>query len=280
MNSKKIIAFVQLSRPINIFITLASIPVACWIAGGMMHDSLIILLAALTGVLVTAGANALNDSFDIEIDRINRPNRPLPLGVLTQRNAQQMWFIVSLSAICINVFINPLALLIVIFAVVLLYYYSARLKRTIIAGNIVVGLMTGMAFIYGGVMVGHIERALVPAVFAFLINFARELVKDVEDMEGDRKEHAVTLPVKYGVRPALILATLSLLTLISITCAVVVFSVYHSAFMYIVLVADILMCVSVVMMWQGSSSINMRRVSGNLKLSMIIGLMAIIAGSV
>jgi geranylgeranylglycerol-phosphate geranylgeranyltransferase len=264
-----------LSRPVNIFIILASIPVACWIAGGTTHDSLFIFLAALTGALVMAGANAINDSFDIEIDRINRPNRPLPLGVLTQRNAQQMWFIVSVTAICINVFINPL----VVFAVALLYYYSARLKRTIVAGNVVVGLMTGMAFIYGGAIVGHIERALVPAVFAFLINFARELVKDVEDMEGDRKEHAVTLPVKYGVRPSLILATLSLLTLISITCAVVKYSVYHSAFMYIVFVADILMCVSGVMMWQGSSSINMRRVSSNLKISMVIGLMAIIAGS-
>ncbi len=94
-------------------------------------------------------------------------------------------------------------MLIVIFAVVLLYYYSARLKRTIIAGNVVVGFMTGMAFIYGGTTVGHVERALIPAIFAFLINFARELVKDVEDIEGDKKEQAVTLPVKYGIRPAL-----------------------------------------------------------------------------
>ena len=279
MTIKRYSKFVQLSRPVNIFITLASIPVACWIAGGTTHNSLIILLAALTGALVTAGANAINDSFDIDIDRINRPDRPLPLGVLTQRNAQQMWFIVSLTAICINVFINPLALLIVILAVVLLYYYSARLKRTIITGNVVVGFMTGMAFIYGGATVGHIERALVPAVFAFLINFARELVKDVEDIEGDRKEHAVTLPVKYGIKPTLLLATLSLLTLISITFVVVKYSVYHSAFMYIVSVADILMCVSGVAMWQSSSSINMRRVSSNLKLSMVIGLIAIIAGS-
>jgi len=280
MNSKKLKAFIQLSRPVNIFIILASIPVACWIAGGTTQDSLSIFLAALTGALVMAGANAINDSFDIEIDRINRPDRPLPLGVLTQRNAQQMWFIVSVAAICINVFINPLALFIVIFAVVLLYYYSARLKRTIVAGNVVVGLMTGMAFIYGGAIVGHIERALVPAVFAFLINFARELVKDVEDIEGDRKEHAVTLPVKYGIRPSLILTALSLLMLISITFVVIKYSVYHSAFMYIVFIADIFMCVSGVMMWQDSSASTMKRVSSILKLSMVIGLLAIIAGSV
>ncbi len=78
MNSEKLKAFVQLSRPVNILIIVASIPVACWIAGGTIQDLFIIFLAALTGALVTAGANAINDSFDIEIDRINRPDRPLP----------------------------------------------------------------------------------------------------------------------------------------------------------------------------------------------------------
>jgi geranylgeranylglycerol-phosphate geranylgeranyltransferase len=279
MNSKKLKAYIQISRPVNIFIIIASIPVACWIAGGRLQDLIIIFLAALTGALVMTGANAINDSFDIEIDRINRPDRPLPLGLLTQRNAQQIWFVVSVFAICINVFINSIALFIVIFAVLLLYYYSARLKRTIIAGNVVVGLMTGMAFIYGGAIVGHIERALIPAAFAFLINFARELVKDVEDIEGDRKEHAVTLPVRYGIKPALVIATISLLTLIGIICAVIKSSLYSSTFMYLVFVADIFMCVSIAMMWRSSSPVNMRRVSNILKLSMVIGLFAIIAGS-
>jgi geranylgeranylglycerol-phosphate geranylgeranyltransferase len=280
MNSKKLKAFIQLSRPVNVLITVASIPVACWIAGGTVQYLSIFFLAALTGALVAAGANAINDSFDMEIDRINRPDRPLPLGILTQRNAKQMWFAVSAIAICINVFVNSLALLIVCFAVILLYYYSAQLKRTVIAGNFVVGFMTGMAFIYGGAAVGHIERAIIPAVLAFLVNFARELVKDVEDIEGDKKENAVTLPVKYGIKPALLLATFLILILIGVTFAVIKYSVYHSAFMYIVLIADFLMCFSEVIMWRDSSPVNARRVSSILKLSMVIGLVAIIAGSV
>ena len=82
---------------------------------------------------------------------------------------------------------NSAALLIVVLSIALLYFYSARLKRTVLIGNLVIGLMTGMAFIYGGVVVGRMERAVVPAIFAFLVNLARELLKDVEDMEGDRK---------------------------------------------------------------------------------------------
>ena len=280
MNSKKLKAYFQLSRPVNAIITFVSIPVAFWIAGGVLSSWLFILLAGLTGALVAAGANAINDAFDIDIDRINRPDRPLPRGALTIQDAQKMWLIVSIVALGINLFLNLTALLIVMLTIALLYLYSARLKRTVLLGNIVIGLMTGMAFIYGGVVAGRIEHAVVPAIFAFLINLARELLKDIEDMEGDRKEHAVTLPIKYGIAPALVLATASLLILIGTTIVVSIYQLYHSAFLFIVIIADCLICVSIILMWRDRSSMAMRRVSTILKISMVIGLISIIVGSI
>jgi len=279
MNSKKLRAFIQLSRPVNVLITFVSIPVACWIAGGAASSWLFFFLAGVMGALVTAGANAINDAFDIDIDRINRPNRPLPRGALTPRDARRMWLILSVAALGINLFLNVAALIIAILSIALLYFYSARLKRTVLIGNVVIGLMTGMAFIYGGVVVGRVERAVVPAIFAFFVNLARELLKDVEDMEGDRKENAVTLPVKYGVIPALVLATASLLLLIGTTIAVSIFALYNSMFLFIVLVADILTCVSILFMWRDHSSAAIRHVSTMLKIIIIIGLISIIAGS-
>jgi geranylgeranylglycerol-phosphate geranylgeranyltransferase len=279
MNSEKVKAFVQLSRPLNLLITVLSIPVACWIAGGTTHDWLSIVLAALTGVFVAAGANAINDAFDIDIDRINRPDRPLPRGALTQLDARRLWLVVSSCAMILNLFINLLALFIVVNAVIILYFYSAKLKRTVFIGNLVVALMTGMAFIYGGSTVGSIKRAVVPALFAFLINLARELIKDVEDIAGDRREHAMTLPIHYGIKPALALATLFLLLLISTTVLAVQFSMYQISFFYIVLAADILILSTIGMMWYNDSPKQMRRVSNTLKMSMMIGLAAIIVGS-
>jgi geranylgeranylglycerol-phosphate geranylgeranyltransferase len=279
MNSKKLAAYFQLSRPVNVLITFVSIPVACWISGGTSLPWFVILFAGSTGALVAAGANAINDVFDIDIDRINRPDRPLPCGALTQYEAKRMWLIVSAAAFGINLFLNSAALLVAVFSVALLYFYSARLKRTVFVGNLVIGLMTGMAFIYGGVVAGSIERGIVPAIFAFLVNLARELLKDVEDMEGDRIENAVTLPVKYGVKPPLMLATASLLLLIIATITAACFTLYSFAFLYIVLVADCLIGVSILMMWLDHSSTAMRRVSTILKISMIVGLLSIIAGS-
>jgi len=280
MNSNKLIAYIQISRPVNVLITFVSIPVACWIAGGAVSAWLSILLAGTTGALVAAGANAINDAFDIDIDRVNRPDRPLPRGALTVQDAQRIWLIVSITALVINLFLNSTALLIVVLSIVLLYYYSARLKRTVLTGNIVVALMTSMAFIYGGVVVEKIERAVVPAIFAFLVNLARELLKDVEDMEGDRRENAVTLPIKYGVKKALVLATVLILVLICITIAAAVNNFYNSTFLYIVLFTDCLMCVSIILMWRDYSIKTMRRASTILKVSMIFGLISIIAGSI
>jgi len=84
MNSKKPAAYVQLSRPVNVLITFVSIPVACLDCGRTASAWFFILMAGTTGALVAAGANAVNDAFDIDIDRINRPDRPLPRGALTQ----------------------------------------------------------------------------------------------------------------------------------------------------------------------------------------------------
>ena len=279
MNFNKLKAYIHLSRPVNVLITFVSIPVACWIAGGTTVPWFAVLFAGTTGALVTAGANAINDVFDIDIDRINRPDRPLPSGALTPFEAKRMWLIVSAAAFGLNLFLNSAALLITVFSIALLYFYSARFKRTVLVGNLVVGLMTGMAFIYGSVVAGKIERGVVPALFAFLVNLARELLKDVEDVKGDRIEKAMTMPVRYGATPSLILATASLLLLIAATITVALFHWYPIVFFYIVLAADCLMCVSMILMWLDHSSASMRRVSTVLKISMILGLVSIIAGS-
>jgi len=280
MNSKKLKAYFQLSRPVNILITFVSIPVACWIAGGTASSWFLYLLAGITGALIAAGANAINDAFDIDIDRINRPDRPLPRGALTPHDAWWMWLILSIAALIINLFLNLVALLIVVLSIILLYFYSARLKRKVLIGNLVIGLMTGMAFIYGGVVVGRMDHAIVPAVFAFFVNLARELLKDIEDMEGDRKENAITLPVKYGVTLTLVLATISLLILIGTTIAASISALYNPVFSFIVLIADCLMCVSIILMWRDHSSTAIGYVSTILKIIMIIGLISIIAGSI
>jgi len=279
MLSKKLKAYVDLTRPVNVAITMLSIPAASILAGGNLKQWFEILVAALTGGFVAAAANSINDFFDVEIDRINKPGRPIPRGDASKKEAWIEWLSLSIVAVLLNLMLNDYALGIVVFAVVTLYWYSALFKRTVIAGNLVVGLMTGMAFVYGAVVVGNPGKAVVPALFAFLINVAREVIKDIEDVEGDRAEHAATLPVKYGTRPALWLATVSIVVLIATTIVAFWRGLYTVLYLYPVLVVDILLLIVTIWMWRDQKPATMSRLSNGLKLCMILGLGALFVGS-
>lgn len=278
MNSK-LTAYFELTRPLNVLITFLSIAAACVLAGGTVALWLNILFASLAGALIAAGANTINDYFDVDIDRINKPHRPLPRGAVTPTEAWVLWLRLSLVGILLNVFLNSGALLIAVIAAVALYAYSAYFKRTILAGNVLVGIMTGLAFVYGGVVVGDLKRAIIPAMFAFLINVAREIIKDVEDVEGDAIEEAHTFPVRHGVKPALILATVILLALVATTLVPYHLQIYGLTYLIVVLIVDAAILFVVISMWLNSSPMNLAKLSYILKVNMLIGLVAIFLGS-
>jgi geranylgeranylglycerol-phosphate geranylgeranyltransferase len=279
MLSRKLRAYIDLTRPPNVAITLLSIPAASILAGATTRQWLEVGIAALTGGFVAAAANSINDYFDVEIDKINKPTRPIPRGDATKQEARLEWLVLSIVAVVLNFFLNIYALGIVLFAVVILYWYSALFKRTIIIGNLVVALMTGMAFIYGAVVVGNLKRAIMPAIFAFLINIAREVIKDIEDMEGDRKGKAITLPVRYGTAPALWLASVAIALLIATTIAAYELKAYTILYLYPVLFVDILLLAVMILMWRDQTPSTMNRLSNGLKVCMVVGLLAIFLGS-
>ena len=74
------------------------------------------------------------------------------------------------------------------------------MKRIILLGNFIVAFLTGLAFIYGGIAVNNFKYAVIPAIFAFLINFIREIVKDMEDIEGDKSAGIFSFPYLYGFK--------------------------------------------------------------------------------
>ncbi|MEK6651162.1 MAG: geranylgeranylglycerol-phosphate geranylgeranyltransferase [Bacteroidota bacterium] len=271
-------AYLSLIRPLNLLITFVSIIAAAVLAGGGWADVIPMVLAGVAGVAIAAGANAVNDYFDDEIDRINRPDRPIPSGALTKSHAWRFWQIASAAGCLCGLAIGLWPFVITVGSVVLLYAYSRSLKATPLAGNIVVGGMTGMAFIFGGAAIGAADRAVVPAVFAFLVNVAREVVKDIEDRHGDAHHRVVTLPVRFGVRPAQVVTSLSLVLLVVVTVLAYVHDQYDHVYFRIVLVADAMLLYVALAVWWGETPAHMRRLSLLLKATMVVGLAAIFFG--
>jgi len=155
--------------------------------------------------LVSAAALILNDYFDVESDRINAPQRPLPAGLVTERDVLLLGAIVTLLGLGLSYLIGPTALLIAGLVWVVGFLYNWRLKQTGLAGNLMVSFSVGMTFIYGGVVAG---RPLVPivwffAVLALLINLGEEIAADAMDAAGDRQTHSRSLAIRLGSEKAL-----------------------------------------------------------------------------
>jgi geranylgeranylglycerol-phosphate geranylgeranyltransferase len=274
----RLYSFLLLSRPVNVIIAAASIVIAIVICGSL-DFSLAVVAAVLSCALITAAANAINDYFDIEIDRINKPNRPLPSGMLEPRAALIFSASCFAGGLLLSVLINFIALLIAVCTSILLYYYSARLKRTVLFGNIVVSLATALAFVYGGVAVGHPYHAIVPACFAFMMHLGREIIKDMEDMEGDKTQQAFTFPVKFGLEPSRWSVTIIFNFLILMTVAPFILN-YYGLWYFIIVMAgvDTLLIFSIIRIWTAPERRIFRQLSELLKVDMFIGLLAIYAG--
>jgi geranylgeranylglycerol-phosphate geranylgeranyltransferase len=198
--------YVTITRPVNSLAAGIAAIVAYLIATGTIIPETLLLFAVVA--LVTAAGNVINDYFDVEIDRVNRPHRPIPSGQVTLPAARAYAVTLFLAGILACIPTNALCIAIAVFNSVLLVVYAARLKRAPLVGNIAVSYLSASMFLFGGALGGYsgMYRVMPFAVMSFFAMLARELVKDAEDVEGDRASGAVTLPILRGIPVTMYLA--------------------------------------------------------------------------
>ena len=275
----KILNLIKLTRPLNFAITFFSIIVGAVLCINGEYSSIKIVLAAISGGLTASSGNVINDIYDLEIDKINRPDRPLSGGKLKLKEAKIFYVILNLLAIILSYLVNLNAFIIVLAAIILLIFYSYQLKGIPILGNFIVSLMTGLAFIFGGVSVNNYSYAIIPALFAFLINFIREIVKDIEDIEGDSKMGVSTFPSRFGIKASQFFVLALSILLIAATFYPFVFHIYKIEYFIIVMaIVNSLLVYIVKSLFENVSIKNLNKLSFLLKLDMILGLIAIYLG--
>ncbi|MCX6142160.1 MAG: geranylgeranylglycerol-phosphate geranylgeranyltransferase [Ignavibacteriales bacterium] len=269
----------QLVRPVNVVIVFVTIVVAGILAKPVGSDVVWILVAGLSGALIAAGGNAINDLFDVNVDEINRPDRPLPRETVTLDQARALWRYTSGAGLALSALLGIWNFLLAAVWVGGLYVYSRQLKGTVLIGNLTVAFMTGMAFPFGALVVGRPSLGLYPGLFAFLANLAREILKDVEDVNGDATANIETLPVKHGAGAGLLAATIVLGVLVLFTVVPVMAGVYNYTYLLFVLLVDVGLAFVGVSFWFDATLSNLRRLSLILKACMVGGLFAIFMGS-
>lgn len=277
--SEKLKSILRVARPVNIIIIFISVLIAAAICLTGKIPELNVLLAAFSAALAAASGNIINDIYDIEIDKINRPLRPLPSGKITEKEAYTLYFVLLILSISFSLIISYLAFIIVIISDLLLLLYAKYLKRIPLIGNITVAFLTGMVFIFGGVVVENPVAAIVPAVFAFLINLIREIVKDMQDFEGDEKVGVKTIPVKFGFQKSKFIILFISLALILYTLYPFISQLYRVEYFIVVMVIVnpiLVYCLKILI--EDHASKNLNKISNLLKLSMVFGLIAIFLG--
>ncbi|MFQ5863964.1 MAG: geranylgeranylglycerol-phosphate geranylgeranyltransferase [bacterium] len=278
MNSK-LPSYFQLTRPINLILGVLSIFIGAFITG-TIQPLANVLLACISGGLVMAGGYVINDYFDVEIDRANKPWRPLSSNQVKIQEAVIFSIILFVLGIFLSIFIHSIAFLVAVFTSLGLILYSAKLKRTVLLGNLAVSLFSALAFVYGALSVGRWRASLIPAGFAFLFHLGREIIKDVEDLSGDEACSAHTLPVRFGQKAAFVMATWVFAILIVFTFLPYLFGIYGKGYFWIVLIGvDLVLILTLVLIWSRPVGYNLARISMILKADMFVGLTAIYVGT-
>jgi geranylgeranylglycerol-phosphate geranylgeranyltransferase len=238
----------------------------------------LLVLAAASTALVTAGGNVLNDLEDIEGDRINHPDRPLVTGAISVQGARMLavgLFAAGIEVALPVILVEPLVGVILAVALAAMLGYEFRLKAAGLGGNLLIALLTGLVFLYGGAAAGD-ALVLAPfAAMAFLATASREVIKDMEDVEGDVGRR--TLPKTHGLALAGAVARASVAAAIALSFVPLFWFVHVTSlagiiYLALVVAADAVFVVSVATLpkrlhWEQTMS----------KLAMTIALFAFLA---
>ena len=145
----------------------------------------------------TAAGNAYNDYFDREVDKKAHPERPLPSGTVTPYGTALSAVVLFALSAALSVFVNLWSVTIVVTSILVMVGYERFLKAEGLGGNLAISWLTGALFLFGGSAVDSLGLAWILAALAFLATLGREIVKDIQDIEGDRGSR-VTLPMRIG----------------------------------------------------------------------------------
>ncbi len=269
---RTILNLIIVMRPHNVAAALLSVAVGFAMTGSTRRPWLMFAAAAFA----TAAGNAINDIYDVDIDRVNKPRRPLAAGTLRVTAAIALYAFFSAAAVFLMLFLPGDAAAWIGVWIVLLHVYSWRLKRMYLVGNVLVSAVAGSGFLLGARVGGDVAAGAVPAAFTFLFVMAREIVKDTDDIEGDRACGAKTFPIVSGRRAALATALAIFLVLCFALPVPAFIGMYGLAYALVMMLSVVpMLLVSIGIILKGRS---LGTVSTLLKIGMFFGCLAFYFG--
>ena len=285
-------AYFKILRPDEAL--MMALPVVIIAIVGHVYTISVILATLLVYCMAGAG-NIINDVFDHEIDAVNKPDRPIPSGKISLKNAGIYAAILDSIAILLGVIISCLIhnfvfLAIIIASAVIIYMYSRYFKAMPMIGNIVVGVMIGLCFVVGGLILlcetedwTIFKISVYIGLLAAVANVARELVKDMEDIHGDELGGARTFPILFGKKVSSVIVMILLAVAVAVCILLYTSGLFNIAYLVIIIIPVVLCLYSVVSLFASKfepDEATCAKEALFLKIAMAVSLLAIIIGSI
>ncbi|MBQ2666495.1 UbiA family prenyltransferase [Methanobrevibacter sp.] len=277
--------YIEILRPGNALMGAISIILVAIIDRTI---SIPIILAMIAVFFETAAGNVINDYFDYKIDLINKPERPIPSGRISLKNGKNYAYFLFFAGTVCGFLIsyltsNWIPFIIVLIADAILYLYAYKLKTTPLIGNLAVGFMTGFGFVFGGFTINNpdiITTSIFLGFFAFVMTTAREIVKDIEDVEGDKKDGARTLPIMIGKKIPAMLAAILIVVDCALCPLLFIYHIFGILYLAIIAIAVILFIYSAVLILKSQDEATAHKSSKFLKIGMLIAFLSFALGSI
>lgn len=249
-----------------------------------------IILGAITYFFIAASGMVINDIYDIEIDKINRPQRPIPSGRISIHQAKIIFFITYGVGIIISIFhslffrLGFLNIILAVFFGFIGWVYAKWGKKSGFFGNLIVSVSFSIGLIYGAIL----NNALIPSYiyFFFLTSFflllSREVIKGCEDIEGDRELNVKTLAILIGIKKSTKMAiTFSFLAIIFFILPNLTPIISPTLFLISMIFGlAVVGYATILMFYSKSERENFKKISLFLKVGAFLGLLAFLLASI
>jgi geranylgeranylglycerol-phosphate geranylgeranyltransferase len=266
------LSYLEVLRIPNALMSVLTVIVSAILIG--FYNPLQILIASIAVFLISSGGMVINDYFDYEADRINRPKRALPSGKINRKNALIYSLILFLIGNVFVLFLNFQMLAIALLNTFLLIIYSWKLKKIILLGNFTVSYASASIFLFASLLSNFITATvLILFLMVFSSTVGREITKAIEDMEGDKKIKAMTLPIATGKNFAAWVASFFIIFAVLFSPLPYIFHLLSINYLYLVTVADIIFLYSCFAIF-----ISPKKSQKMMKIAMFIALIAFLIG--
>jgi 4-hydroxybenzoate polyprenyltransferase len=253
-------------------------------------------LLVLATISIAAGGNVINDIYDVDADFINKPNKLIVGKNISEKNAYRIFITLNILGVFSGFLLSNTigkpgfaALFIIISA--LLYMYASMLKGILLVGNILISVLIALSILIVGVFdvlpaieASNVDGQIVAmkvithyACFAFFINLIREIVKDIQDINGDKNDGLNTLPIAIGrKRATIVVFVLGILAVVAVVCYMYLF-LYSSQILvlYFLLLVVAPLLYSCVQAYSAQTNKELSQISLVLKIIMFFGMCSI-----